>query len=207
MRKCAILLSLVLAVSAAWALEGTALVGANSQSWDDGNGYKGTGSGAHFGILGSIGITPSCLPVYVGVETGFLSQSARYSWDTGFGGIQFRLKYGNLVIPVLLKGTFKPTGKIHIGAGLGPSFIIHSSGAMGFGGQDWEILPDIPADDLKTDVGFQIKGDIGIKLIPWLWLKPGLTLQINSNPYSPVTHEKQGSETAWLFSIGLAIKP
>ncbi|MBD3284885.1 hypothetical protein GF359_00815 [candidate division WOR-3 bacterium] len=207
MKKCAVLTMLVLALSAAWAIEGTALIGANSQTWDDGSGNSGTGGGAHFGILGSIGMTPSCLPVYLGVETGFLTQSAKYNWETGFGELDVNLKYNNLVIPILLKGTFKPTGKIHIGAGLGPSLIIHSSGVMGIGIDDWSLMGDIDDDDLKTEIGFQIKGDVGIKLIPLLWLKPGITLQINSNPYSPVTGQKEGSETTWFIHIGLAIKP
>jgi len=202
-----LVLIIVLLASVAWGVEVTGVGGLNYQSWDDGNGNIGSGVGLHAGLLGSIGITPSCLPVYIGAETGFLVQSAKYSWETGFGDTDLILKYNNVVIPVLLKGTLKPTGKFHIGAGLGPAFIVHTSGATGIGAGNWDLMVDIPDDDLKTDVGFQIKGDVGIKLIPMLWLKPSLTVQLNGNPYSPVTHERQGSETTILFSVGLAVSP
>ncbi|MCK4334661.1 hypothetical protein KAX06_07785 [candidate division WOR-3 bacterium] len=197
----------VLLASVAWGVEVTGIGGGNYQSWDDGNGNIGSGVGLHAGLLGGIGITPSCLPVYIGAETGFLIQSAKYTWETGFGGVDLILKYNNVVIPVLLKATLKPSGGFHIGAGLGPSFSIHTSGATGIGNDNWNSMVDIPEDDLRTDVGFQVKGDLGIKLIPTLWLKPSVTVQLTGNPYSPITQERQGSETTLYFSVGLAIKP
>jgi len=197
----------VLLASVAWGIEVGGLVGVNYQSWDDGNGNVGSGVGLHAGILGGIGITPSCLPVYIGAETGFLIQSAKYTWETGFGGVDLILKYNNVVIPVLLKATLKPSGGFHIGAGLGPSFSIHTSGATGIGNDNWNSMVDIPEDDLKTDVGFQIKGDVGIKLIPILWLKPSVTLQLNGNPDNPFNQdERVGAETALFFALGLALK-
>jgi len=205
MKKYVLILALL--ASVALGIEVTGVVGLNTQTWDDGNDNVGTGTGAHGGILGSIGITPSCLPAYIGLETGFLIQNAKYSWETGFGDLNLILKYNNVVIPVLLKGTLKPTGGFHIGAGLGPSFSIHTSGATGIGADNWSSMLDIPDDDLKTDVGFQVKGDLGIKLIPMLWLKPSVTVQLTGNPYSPITQERQGSETTLYFSVGLAIKP
>jgi hypothetical protein len=173
MKKIVILF--VLVASVAWGIEVTGVGGGNYQSWDDGNGNIGSGVGLHAGLLGGIGITPSCLPVYIGAE--------------------------------LLKATLKPSGGFHIGAGLGPSFSIHTSGATGIGNDNWNSMVDIPEDDLRTDVGFQVKGDLGIKLIPTLWLKPSVTVQLTGNPYSPITQERQGSETTLYFSVGLAIKP
>lgn len=205
MKKFVLLFALL--ASVALGIEVTGVVGLNTQTWDDGNDNVGTGTGVHGGILGSIGITPSCLPAYIGLETGFLIQNAKYSWETGFGDLNLILKYNNVVIPVLLKATLKPTGGFHIGAGLGPSFSIHTSGATGIGDDNWNSMVDIPDDDLKTDVGFQVKGDVGIKLIPMLWLKPSVTVQLTGNPYSPITQERQGSETTLYFSVGLAIKP
>lgn len=198
---------LVVMISMGWGIEATGLVGFNTQSWDDGNGNVGSGAGFHAGFLGGIGITPSCLPAYVGVESGFLLQNARYSWETGFGGIDLLLKYNNLVIPVLLKANLDVAKKFHLGAGVGPSFIIHTGGETAVGTEDWALTTEISDEDLKTDLGFQVKGEVGIKLIPLLWLKPSVTLQLNPTPYSPVSHENQGSETALLFSVGLAVKP
>lgn len=210
MKKYAVVLMLVLAVSTAWAIEGTVTLGLNSQSWDDGSGNPGSGIGTHIGLLGSIGITPSCLPVYIGAETGFLIQSAKYSWETGFGSTDLVIKYNNVVIPILLKGTFKPTGSLHLGAGLGPSIIVHNSGSWGAESDDGAIMLDFLEDNLRTDFGFQVKGDIGIKLIPFLWLKPAFTLQINPNADDPFFADKEhkaGTETTMFFSIGLAVKP
>lgn len=201
-------LILALTASVTWGIEVTGVVGLNTQSWNDGNDNVGSGLGVHAGILGSIGITPSCLPAYIGAETGFLIQSAKYSWETGFGSTDLVIEYNNVVIPILLKVTFKPTGGFHIGAGLGPSFIVHTSGASGIESEGVAIMVDLNKDNLATDLGFQLKADVGIKLVPMLWLKPAIVYQLNANPDDPFTEDDDnGSESTLFISIGLAIKP
>lgn len=189
--------------SVALGIEVTGVVGINSQTWDNGNGYGGSGMGAHGGILGGIGISPSRVPVYLGVETGFLYQKANYTWEDS----DLNWHYNNLVIPILLKGTFKPTGGFHIGVGIGPSIISNMSGYY-----DWDIdgvrfEDDFTDDELETDMGLQIKGDVGIKLVPLLWLKPSVTVQLNLTADEKDGRDQEESETALFLSLGLAIKP
>lgn len=203
-----LVLIIVLLASVAWGIEVAGVGGLNYQSWDDGNGNVGSGVGLHAGLLGSIGITPSCLPVYVGLETGFLYQNANYTWeDAGFNNTNLSISLHNVVIPILLKGNFKPTKKLSIGAALGPSIIIHSSGSWEYDIGNVQFEDEFNKDNLATDVGFQVKGDLGIKIVPMLWLKPSITLQLNGNPDNPFNQdERVGAETAFLFSLGLALK-
>lgn len=201
-------LILALAASVAWGIEVEGLVGVNYQSWDDGNGNVGSGAGLHAGLLGSIGITPSCLPVYIGLESGVLYQNANYTWeDAGFNNTNLSISFHNVVVPILIKGNFKPTKKLSLGAGLGPSFIIHGSGSWEYDIGNVQFEDEFNPDNLAADVGFQIKGDVGIKLAPMLWLKPSVTLQLNGNPDNPFNQdERVGAETALFFSLGLALK-
>ncbi|TET22427.1 MAG: hypothetical protein E3J71_06305 [Candidatus Stahlbacteria bacterium] len=206
MKKFVLLFALV--VSVAMGIEVTGVVGLNTQSWNDGNDNIGSGVGLHAGLLGSIGITPSCLPVYVGLESGFLYQNANYTWeDAGFDNVNLSISLHNVVIPILLKGNFKPTKKLSLGAALGPSIIIHSSGSWEYDVAVIQFEDEFNKDNLAADLGFQIKGDVGIKLAPMLWLKPSVTLQLNGNPDNPFnTDERVGAETALFFSLELALK-
>jgi len=206
MKKFVLLFALL--ASVALGIEVTGVVGLNSQSWDDGNDNIGTGTGVHGGILGSIGVTPSCLPAYVGVETGFLIQRANYTWENFlFEDTDLNWHYNNLVIPILLKGTLKPTGGFHVGAGLGFSIISNLSGSWDYDLGAVRFEDDFDDDDMETDLGLQIKGDVGIKLIPMLWLKPSVTVQLNLTADDADTENQEESENAIFFSIGLAIKP
>lgn len=202
-------LVLVILASLGWGLEGAGFLGLNSHSWDDGNDNVGTGIGTHIGLMGNFGFTPSCLPVYVGLESGFLVQSANYKWqDGGFGNAYLSVHYSNLVIPLLLRGTLKPSKGLHLGVSMGPAFVVHGSGDWKIGIDDAALEFQFNTDNLATDVALQIKGDVGIKLIPLLWLKPAVTVQLTGNPDDPFTAEgREGSETTINFSIGLAIKP
>jgi hypothetical protein len=203
-----LVLIVALAACIAWGFEVGAHVGLNMQSWQDDDNHKISGSGLHGGVLGSIGVTPSCLPAYVGVETGFLIQNANYKGaDFLIQGDDMEIHLNNVVIPLLLKAHLKPSDKIHIGAGLGPSFIIHSSGSY-----EYNILihfaGDFEKEDLATDVGFQLKGDVGVKLAPMLWLKPSLTVQLNPNPDNPFDQDnREGEELTLFLSVGLAFSP
>ena len=198
----------VLLASVAWGIEVTGVGGGNYQSWDDGNGNVGSGVGLHAGLLGGIGITPSCLPVYIGAETGFLVQSAKYTWDdAGFDNVNLSINLSNVVIPILLKGNFEPTKKLSLGAALGPSIIIHSSGSWEYDVAVIQFEDEFNQDNLAADLGFQLKADVGIKLAPLLWLKPSLTVQLNGNPDNPFNQdEREGSETTVFISVGLAFK-
>ncbi|MBN2379122.1 outer membrane beta-barrel protein [candidate division WOR-3 bacterium] len=209
MRKCAVLLMLVLAAGVAWGIEIGGHVGLNTQSWQDDDGHKISGLGAHLGVLGSIGITPSCLPAYIGVETGFLLQSAGYKGeDFLIEGDDMEIHMSNLVIPLLLKAQLKPSKGFHIGAGLGPSFIVHNSGNYQYDLVIHFDEEDFEKEDLATDVGFQLKGDVGIKLIPTLWLKPAITVQLNGNPDNPFNQEsREGEEFTIFISVGLVFSP
>lgn len=198
-------LVLILLAGVAWGIEVGAYVGLNTQSWQDDENHKISGTGFHGGILGGIGITPSCLPAYVGVETGFLIQQANYKGaDFLIEGDDMEVHLNNVVIPLLLKAHLKPSGKLHVGAGLGPTFIFHNSGSY-----EYDLIlhfaGDFDKDNLTTDVGFQLKGDVGIKLAPMLWLKPALTVQLNGNPDNPFnTDEREGDELSLFISVGLA---
>lgn len=202
-----ILLVFALAASVAWGIEVGALVGFNPQTWQDDNGNSISGVGAHMGVLGGIGITPSCLPAYIGLETGFLVQGASYSGqDFIIQGDDMKIHLNNVVIPILLKAHLQPSKKIEIGVGLGPAFIIHASGDYEYN-LLFHFADDFAKDNLATDVGFQLKGDVGIKLIPTLWLRPALTVQLNPNPDNPFnTDERTGDEVAAFISVGLVFK-
>jgi hypothetical protein len=208
MKKFVLLFALL--ASVALGIEATVLGGLNIHSWDDGNGSVGSGSGGHGGILGSIGITPSCLPAYIGVETGFLIQSATYEWATGFGETNLIVKYNNLVIPILAKATLKPSGKFHVGAGFGPSFVIHNSGQWGLGDSGGSIMFDFGDEYLQNDIGLLIKGDVAFKLMPLIWLKPSVGIQLigsADDPFFTDKDNKAGSETSIFISLGVSIKP
>ena len=201
-------LILALATSVAWGFEVAGIVGLNMQQWEDDNEHTASGTGVHGGILAGIGITPSCLPAYVGVESGFLLQTANYEGeDLLLPGDNMEIRLNNLIIPILLKGSLNPTSGLHIGAGLGPSIIVHNSGHYAY---DWilHVEDDFNKDNLATDLGFQLKADVGIKLVPMLWLKPAIVYQLNANPDDPFTEDDDnGSESTLFISIGLAIKP
>jgi|GEM_PF-2445649 len=205
-----IILTLILTIGLAFGFEVGAYVGLNNQSWKDNASEpnKASGISAHGGILGSIGITPSCLPVYVGLESGFILQKADYKGkDLLFKGNDLEIHMNNLIIPVLLKANLKPSPKIRIGAGLGPSFIIHNSGSY-----EYDIIihleGDFDKDNLEPDVGFMLKGDMGIQLMPLLWLKPTVAIQLNNKPDDPRNkNESFGEEMSVFFSVGLVLSP
>lgn len=202
MKRCILLIALL--GTCVGALEITALGGGNYQKWHF-NGCYGKGVGAHGGILASIEMTPSCLPVYVGVESGVLVQKANYTWPDQLARYppnDVTDHLNNLLVLILLKGTFKPLSGLRLGAGIGPSIIRNISGTWEdtYGGEG-----KIEKERLQTDLGWQIKGDIGIKLLPMLWLKPSVTAQFNLTADDKETDEKE-KETAWFFSLGLALK-
>jgi len=198
----------ILAATVVWGIEVGGYVGFNSQTWQDDDGHTVSGTGGHAGILGGFGITPSCLPAYIGLESGVLFQNAAYKGeDFLIEGDDMEIHLNNLVIPILLKVNLKPSRGFHVGAGLGPSFIIHSSGNY-----EYNILihfaDDFQEENLATDLGFQLKGDVGIKLAPLLWLKPALTFQFNNKPDNPFDQDnREGDEFTLFLSLGLVLKP
>ena len=219
MKRCILLIALL--GTCVGALEIAALGGGNCQIWIDEYGYVGKGVGGHFGLLGSIGMTPSCLPVHLGIESGFILHNVTYYWAdfewrtsdgiiVGTGGLGWR--YNNLVVPVLLKGTIKLTEKFLLGVGMGPSIIHNLSGSKIY--PDWYAgragiseEEDFESDKLHTCLGWQTKGDLGIELLPKLWLKPSLTLQLNRNPDSPFYEdERMGNQATVFLSLGLVLK-
>lgn len=203
-----LILILALTATLAWGIEVGGVAGFNYQSWNDGEDNIGAGFGLHAGILGGIGITPSCLPVYIGLESGFFIQGANYTWQKGgYGNPYLSVHLNNLVIPILLKTNFEPNKNLHLGAGLGPSFIIHTSGSFKLGSDIGAIEFPFNKDNLAADLGFQVRGELGIKLIPLLWFKPSVTLQPNGNPDNPFNQDSRvGSETTLFFTLGLALR-
>lgn len=202
-----ILLVFVLVAGIVWGIEVQGLAGFNTETWQDDNGNSISGAGLHMGVLGGIGLTPSCLPAYIGVEAGLIVQGANYKGqDFIIQGDDMRIHLNNVVIPILLKAHLAPSKKLEIGAGLGPAFIIHASGDY-----EYNILihfaDEFAPDNLATDVGLQLKGDVGIKLMPALWLRPALTVQLNPNPDNPFnTDERSGDEATAFISVGIVFK-
>lgn len=182
------------------AVEITVLGGYNSQTWDSPE-HVVSGSGWHAGLLVEAGITPSFLPLGIGLETGAMLQQANYSWYTIYFE-HWQTRFQNLLIPVLVNGNFDIGQNIHMGIGGGPALIRNLSGYIE---EDLGVRYDFPADSLHTDVGLLLKGEVGIRLAPAFWLEPALGASFNSFKHDadPAMVDKYKN---WFFSLRLVLR-
>jgi hypothetical protein len=180
------------------------LGGLNYQSYDSGqlNVQPGSGFGLHGGMNVEFFLSPGCLPAQLGLELELLRQNARYNWDTPFQGLYSALVLNNIVIPLMPKIRIGIIPKTDFEFGMGLSLIRNTSGY-------WRLSSsgDVPisTSDLQTDIGFQLKADVGYKLAPMLLIVPSLRYQINLTANDPDTPNQTEKEHALFIALGLTL--
>lgn len=178
--------------------------GLNHQTFDSGewNVKPGSGLGFHGGLSFEVYLTPSILPVQFGIEGELLNQRANYNWETPFNKTYMGKRLNNLVIPFLMKVRVGIPMLPDLETGLGLSLVRNLSGQWGLKGETGEIWLDMEEKDLQTDLGFQFKGEIGIKVAPLLKVTPGFVYQKNLTQDDPNTDNKE-KESAGFFCCGI----
>jgi len=167
--------------------------------------YSGSGWGTHIGAGVGIDITPGCLPVVMGIETGLWVQNTSYTWK--ILGIEEQHNYSNIAVPLVPKITLKPpTAGFSLSFGMGPLVFSNTSGRkkVRFNEGSW-VEEDIPKEELRTFLCWRFQGELGIKVAPILFLSPYFIFQPNLTADDPDTDVKE-SRNSVLFGLGLVFR-
>jgi len=208
MKRCILLT--VLVIASMWAIEITALGGGNHQkrTMEDGD-IMDEGTSGHSGLLVGMEFSPFSFPLTIGGETGILFHRAQYEspiyfqdeWGIVYDTVGHFVRFDNLVFPSLLKGTIKPLKNLRfgIGAGLSVSYPLSGRWWVDYETDEFPTKHTFKKDDLPTYWGWQVKGEVGIRLFSKLWVKPSITSLFESK-------KDWVNRSALFFSIGLALK-
>jgi hypothetical protein len=183
----------------------TPIIGLNQQTLEVRElSSEGSGLSAHFGVEGVYYLTPGFLPLQLGIGSGILFQNARYHWETGIEGLKTTLSLDNLVIPfeVKLKLALLKGWEALVGTGF--SVIHNLSGEWRLEGEGGVIERDLDADELETDLGFNIDLGMGYQFAPMLRVVPGMSYQLNLTADDSRSSKTEHGST-WFLSIGLGI--
>ncbi|MBN2379124.1 hypothetical protein JXM67_04920 [candidate division WOR-3 bacterium] len=201
----------ILAATSVGAVEITALGGGNQQTWVDDSTVLINGISWHAGAMIGEGITFSRIPLTLGVETGVIYQYERYDdifyFQDEYGEIYDSAyaywKYDNLVVPVLLKGSVDFLPLLNVGLGSGISVVRPLAGKSWIEYETEEHLyeHEFERSQMDTYLAWLVKGEVGYRIIPRLWIKASVTCQYKIADLSPETFV---DKRAYFASLGLA---
>jgi hypothetical protein len=199
-----IILAVAILAAVANAIEITGFGGGNNQKIGSGTGdMTWEGFGWHGGVLLGLGVTPFRLPITIGGESGLVFHQENYEREPWFGTEY--TEYNNLMASLLLNAKVQPFEILYFGLGLGPSLSYPLSGRYwtDYETDEWPTEIVYERDELNTYINWQVKGELGIKIIPRLWLKPSIT---GSVKIWQARNYLYTDKSATFFSLGLALK-
>jgi len=197
----------ILAAVSLGAFEITALGGGNHQAILGDSTVLVDGISWHAGGLVSEGITFRRMNFTLGAETGVLYQHTQYRdmlyYYNATGEIYDSAYaywiYDNIAVPLLVKGSFDFLSRINAGLGAGVSVVYPYSGRFRIKDRNYKY--EYERENLDTYLALGAKAEVGVKIIPRLWIKAAVSGQFKVADLSP---EAFSDKRAYLASLGLA---